>query len=481
MSHIEKISTYLQSLPSKDYAIPTQIANAINYLLDGYFKKSIEISSISDVINPSVQVKESWIGCEIHRMVSLNGSYPSFAKAKYVWAFARMFENKRYFISPFLDIYEHRKTLKGHREYQIQQEVIQIDPNRIMSLPVYGTFFVEDELKTRLIVSFDFAYETMSCCISVMSAPENKPIAEKFLTDFNMSVEENDIHFGQCLTFTHGFLEFTSVPNIGWDEIILKDKVIKEIRDNSIGIIANMDKFTALGMTPNRNVMLISPPGMAKTTIFKAVCSEMNHVTRIWCTGKSINDSSDVTALFEAARSLAPSIVFIEDMDLFGKDRSTLSGYEGQILNEFLACLDGIFKNSGVIVMASTNDIKSMDEALTDRPGRFDVKIEIPYPDAIDRGRMLSSFLKRINAIPDNTVTKEILKAVVDLTDGLTGAYIKELANSITIHAVSDGNFVNNGILFSAANLNVAVEQVMRNYKIGKATRKKMQAEVVVT
>jgi hypothetical protein len=69
----------------------------------------------------------------------------------------------------------------------------------------------------------------------------------------------------------------------------------------------------------------------------------------------------------------------------------------------------------------------------------------------------------------------------VDLTDGLTGAYIRELANATVIRAVAAGNLVPGGVKFSADDLNAAAEQVVRNYKIGKAARKKVQAEISVT
>lgn len=483
-SSIKKIAAYLQSLPSKEYQIPPQIAGSINYLLDSFFSKQAELYAMergNSPPDPKSHVKELWLGCEIHKAVSLNRSYPMFAKAKNAWAFAKLFESGRYKIIQFLDEYEWKDAVKGSYEYRIQQESIQIGPSQSVTLPIFGTFFVVDETGGKLIVHIDFGYEVNACVVTVMSSPELKGAAEKFLVNLDRSVEENDIYFGQCLSFLRGFLGFAQVRATNWDEIILKTNIIQEVRDNSIGIIENMDKLSALGMVPSRNLILISPPGMAKTTIFRAISHEVGNATRIWCTGKSIEDSSDVTSLFEAARSLAPCIIFIEDMDLFGRSRGTLSGHESHVLNEFLACLDGMYQNSGVIVMASTNDIRSMDEALVDRPGRFDVKIDIPYPDEIDRSQMLSSFLIRVNAKPDESVTKDTLKTVVELTDGLTGAYIKELVNATVIRAVAGGNFVEDGVLFSADDLNAAAEQVVRNYKIGKAAKKQLQAEVVVT
>ena len=483
-SPLKKVAAYLAALPVQEYAVPAPIVGAINYCLDSYFSKLDELHSRRPVdgspADPKTHVKEVWLGCEIHKAASLNRTYPLFAKAKNAWAFAKMFEGGGYKIVPFLDTYEWKNAVKGSYEYRVQQETIQIGPDSVASLPVYGTFFVTDSVGTKFVVHVDFGYECNACVVSVMVAPASQAAAEKLLVDLDRSVEENDIYYKQCLSFLRGFLGFTKIRPTGWDEIVLKADIIQEIRDNSIGVIDNMDKLSSLGMVPSRNIILISPPGMAKTTIFRAISDEVGQATRIWCTGKSVQEASDVTSLFEAARSLAPCIVFIEDMDLFGRSRGQLSGYESHVLNEFLACLDGMHQNSGIIIMASTNDIQSMDEALVDRPGRFDVKIEIPHPDALDRSQMLSSFLRRVNARPDVSVTKDTLKTVVELTEGLTGAYIKELANATVIRAVAQGNFGGGGVLFSADDLNASAEQVVRNYKIGKAARKRVQAEVTV-
>ena len=136
--------------------------------------------------------------------------------------------------------------------------------------------------------------------------------------------------------------------------------------------------------------------------------------------------------------------------------------------------MDGAQENAGVVVMASTNDIASMDEALVNRPGRFDIKFEIPLPDAIDRSDMLKCFLSEYHATPDQTVTQDTWATVINMTEGLTGAYIRLLAKTAVIRAVSEGKCGANSAAcsFSADNLNAASEQVMKNYAIGKKAKK---------
>lgn len=482
---VRRTANYLSRILNAPYGVSDAVSGAVNYFLDSYWSKldqrllaarQEEVWTPSD---PDSHIKELWLGCEIHKAVNLNRSYPSFARNLNAWAFTRLFRNyagpgATYEVVPFLDQYDFKEMLKGRTAYKIQYEMLSIDLGKAFTLPVYGTFFVRNEVDdTHLVVRLDLCYDSNRCEISVMSHPTHQEAAEKFLGDLEASIAANDIYFKKCLSFDHGRLEFAGVTPTVWDDIVLKDQVKCAIRDNTVEVLRHMDELASVGMCPNRNAILISPPGMAKTTLFRAISLETEgQATRIWCTGKSIEYPEHVTSLFQAARTLAPCIVFIEDMDLFGGNRSGLSGSESRVLNEFLSCLDGAQENAGVVVMASTNDIASMDEALVNRPGRFDVKIEIPYPDAADRGLMLHSFLKKLHAEPDATVTKDTVRTVIDLCDGLTGAYVKELAKSAVIRAVAEGRLKDGVVTFCADDLTAAAEQVMKNFAIGQRAKK---------
>jgi len=481
---------YLQSLVAIPYGISEGIANASNYFLDSYFAKVDQRALMARRVekwypsDPDSHIKELWLNCEIHLAVSLNRSYPAFARNLNAWAFTRLFKNYggagcEYEIVPFLDQYEFKDMLKGRSSYRVQYEQLSIDLGKTETLPVYGIFFIKNTMDdTHLVVRVDLCYDMPYCSFTVLANPSQQAAAEKFFQDLDASIAANDIYFKKCLSFIKGSLDFAAVTPTSWADIILKDHVKCAIRDNTVEVLKHMDALASIGMCPNRNAILISPPGMAKTTVFRAISGETEgQATRIWCTGKSIEYPEHVTSLFQAARTLAPCIIFIEDMDLFGGNRSGLSGYESRVLNEFLACLDGAMENAGVVVMASTNDIASMDEALVNRPGRFDSKIEIPYPDLIDRGQMLHSFLKKLHAEPDPTVTRETIHTVLELTEGLTGAYIKELAKSTIIRAVAEGRLTDGTVTICSDDLNAAAQQVVSNYAIGKKAQKHHHVE----
>lgn len=481
---IRRVASYLSKLPEQAYGIAGPFVGAANYVLDSYFAKIDERARLAEKNRRwypddfDAHIKELWLGCEIHKAISLNRSYPAFARSLNAWAFLKLFRqyagpSATYDIVPFLDEYEFKDTLKNSRSYRIQYEQMNVAPGVPATMPVFGTFFVRDmTTQAHLVVQIDLCYHSMACDFVVLVDPQGQRWAEKFFHDLQVSMAENDIYYKQCLSFVKGHLDFHGIIDTTWEHVVLKPFIREQIRDNSVGILEDMDQLASVGMCPNRNLILISPPGMAKTTMFRATSNELDSkATRIWCTGKSIYYPEHVTSLFEAARSLAPCIVFIEDMDLFGGER-TMLGRDSSVLNEFLAQLDGTQANSGVVVMASTNDISSMDEALVNRPGRFSVKVEIPYPDAEDRHSMLMKFLKEYRAAPDPSISRSAWENIVQLTAGFTGDYLKEVAKQVVIRATREGRNAGGGVQFNVDDLNVAGEQVVRNFQIGKRAKR---------
>jgi SpoVK/Ycf46/Vps4 family AAA+-type ATPase len=133
-----------------------------------------------------------------------------------------------------------------------------------------------------------------------------------------------------------------------------------------------------------------------------------------------------IDSIYRLARRLAPSLIIFEDIDtLGGADRLE---FDSPSLGEFLNCLSGVVPNDGVVTLATTNYPQKLDWALTDRPGRFDMRLDIDYPDIDNRKEILRRYISGLPVKVEKP--KEIVRRLAQRTEGFTGAYLQELIQS---------------------------------------------------
>lgn len=215
---------------------------------------------------------------------------------------------------------------------------------------------------------------------------------------------------------------------------------IKGVKDELIEIVdflANPQKYSRFGVSLPRGVLMIGAPGVGKTLIAKAVAGEAN-VPFFYQSGASFAQiyvgmgAKRVRELFAKAKSYAPSIVFIDEIDAVGKARGGVRNDEREAtLNQLLTEMDGFEDNSGVMVIAATNKIDMLDEALL-RSGRFDRRIFVPMPDFRDRVEILKIYLKNKQSEVD---IENIAKSCV----GFSAAALATLVNEAAINALKNG------------------------------------------
>jgi cell division protease FtsH len=138
--------------------------------------------------------------------------------------------------------------------------------------------------------------------------------------------------------------------------------------------------------------------------------------------------------IYKLARKLQPTLLIFEDIDTLGG----ISRYDGDhpLLGEFLNALSGVEANNGVVTLATTNHADKLDWALTDRPGRFDARMELGYPDGKTRGRIFEKYLK---VIPHNGLLE--MKHIVKDTKGLSGAYLEEIVRNAFVIALEESDY----------------------------------------
>jgi cell division protease FtsH len=205
-----------------------------------------------------------------------------------------------------------------------------------------------------------------------------------------------------------------------------------------VDFLKNADRFTAVGAKIPKGVLLVGPPGTGKTLLAKAVAGEAG-VPFFSISGSEFVEmfvgvgASRVRDLFEQAKSNAPCIVFIDEIDAVGRQRGAGLGggndEREQTLNQLLTEMDGFEGNTGIILIAATNRPDVLDAALL-RPGRFDRQVVVDRPDFGGRLEILNVHAR------GKTLSKDVdLEKIARRTPGFTGADLANLLNEAAILA----------------------------------------------
>lgn len=252
---------------------------------------------------------------------------------------------------------------------------------------------------------------------------------QKFMDEFYQAQVRHSIYKNQCLRIDERSVEFLKRENLAWSDIFLPSSVIDELKKNAISFIEQKATWDKMGLPARRSILISGKPGTGKTMIGRLLASILDEITFIWTTPSGLS-SVGIDELYKFARKHTPAILFLEDLDLSATYRySDIKSVLGELLCE----MDGFFSNKDILTIATTNNPEALDEAIADRPGRFDRHIQLGYPDSDIRLKMISSWLAN-DSIVDREKTIQIL---VDITKGMTGAHIRELIYSAKIEALA--------------------------------------------
>ncbi|MGW2615833.1 ATP-dependent zinc metalloprotease FtsH [Streptomyces sp. NPDC001500] len=217
------------------------------------------------------------------------------------------------------------------------------------------------------------------------------------------------------------------------------DEVKGEL-DDVVDFLEHPELYRRMGAKMPRGVLLAGSPGTGKTLLARAVAGEAGVPFFSASASEFIEmivgvGASRVRELFAEARKVAPSIIFIDEIDTIGRARgggASVSGHDEreQTLNQILTEMDGFTGSEGVIVIAATNRADILDPALT-RPGRFDRVVSVSPPDRAGREAILAIHTREIPLAPDVDLTR-----VARTTPGMTGADLANLANEAALLAV---------------------------------------------
>ena len=283
----------------------------------------------------------------------------------------------------------------------------------------------------------------------------------------------NSMSFGMGKSNARIYVQ--SSDGIRFSDVAGEDEA-KENLAEIVDYLHNPKKYTDVGASMPKGVLLVGPPGTGKTMLAKAVAGEAG-VPFFSISGSEFVEmfvgmgASKVRDLFKQAKEKAPCIVFIDEIDAIGKKRDgqlSTNDEREQTLNQLLTEMDGFESNNGVIILAATNRPESLDPALT-RPGRFDRRVPVELPDLAGREAILKVHARKIKT--DGDVD---FHTIARMAAGTSGAELANIINEAALRAVRAGRTV-----VTQADLEESIEVVIAGYQKKNAILSDQEKRVV--
>ena len=284
---------------------------------------------------------------------------------------------------------------------------------------------------------------------------------------------KNSMAFGMGKSNAKVYVQ--STKGIRFDDVAGEEEA-KESLAEIVDYLHNPKKYSEVGASMPKGILLVGPPGTGKTMLAKAVAGEAD-VPFFSISGSEFVEmfvgmgASKVRDLFSQAKEKAPCIVFIDEIDAIGKKRDGQMGGNDereQTLNQLLTEMDGFEENTGVMILAATNRPESLDPALT-RPGRFDRRIPVELPDLKGREDILKVHAKKVRLSDDVN-----FHTIARMAAGASGAELANIINEAALRAVRDGRTV-----VTEADLEESIEVVIAGYQKKNAVLSDQEKRVV--
>lgn len=332
-------------------------------------------------------------------------------------------------------------------------EVIQVGPQKTVKVPIRFNYGVTDSRGRKFCFSTNSEeYGSFSITFCYDGTPVGEEAIDEFVSTLESQADKMNFYRGGRISPRGEFLDIATKT---WDDIELPEETKKLIKNHIIDMVAKEEIYEKNGISSKRGLLFVGRPGTGKTLVCKILASELKEFTFLWVTSNDLRSPQDVEAIYQMARDLAPTIVLLEDADLFCMTRDFGSGQH--ILGEILSQLDGLVELKKVVTIMTSNQPGVLDKALIQRPGRFDVQVVFNPPDLEGRINLLSKALSRVR------FKKDDLEQIAVAAKDFTGAQLRELANLAIIYAIDDGSLgEDNTAIVNGPHLTRALDSCLR-------------------
>jgi hypothetical protein len=286
--------------------------------------------------------------------------------------------------------------------------------------------------------------------------------AQAFLEEVRRDMLRLNVYRGHVISLSPGqmgmgpqsLVAFHRLPPVGRADVVLAEGLLERIERHTAVFAEHAEELLAAGRSLKRGLLIHGPPGVGKTLTVMYLIGRMPGRTVLLTTGLGMGLLQPVAQL---ARTLAPAMVVLEDVDLIAADRVQMPGRAGPLLFELLNEMDGLRDDCDVIFVLTTNRPELLESALAARPGRIDLVAELPFPDAEGRRRLVELYARGLDLRGVDAAR------LVQSTEGASPAYIKELLRKAAVIAVTEGA----GLAIQAEHVERAAEEMSIGGKLG--------------
>ena len=349
--------------------------------------------------------------------------------------------NKRWQQFAFSDLLAASNPYGRMTEGPVDYVNFHLEEDRTLACVQYGLFFVTsgDDRLAVFVVGPPSLEMGRGNRMRVEVACARREAALALLKDLTTATKELNVYRGKAVSLAPGqygvqsLVKFHRLPRVQRDDVVLPDGVLERIEQHAVRFSDHAAALLAAKRSLKRGILLYGPPGTGKTLTVMYLATQMTGRTLIIVTGLGMGGLGTIG---QFARVLAPATVVVEDVDLIAQERGMPGMPTQPLLFELLNQLDGLADDADVLFILTTNRPDILEPALAARPGRVDLVVELPIPDARGRARLLELYARGLDVDWD----RGDVAAYAEKTDGASPAYIKELLRKATLLATIAGS-----------------------------------------